>query len=84
MAAFRDVREMLLLSLYEGFIDETEFLLLYDVNLSQNPDFPYWTYGPFELNHMNDAECMAEFRSFYIFIHFYTCPVFVRHYVKIS
>ena len=64
MAAFRDVREMLLLSLYEGFIDETEFLLLYDVNLSQNPDFPYWTYGPFELNHMNDAECMAEFRFY--------------------
>ena len=64
MAALRDVREMLLLSFCEGYIDETEFILLYNPNLSSNPDFPYWTYQPFELQRLNDSECMSEFRFF--------------------
>ena len=64
MAALRDVRDLLLLSFCEEYIDETEFFLLYNLNLSSNPDFPYWTYEPFELQSLNDAECMAEFRFF--------------------
>ena len=39
-----------------------EFLLLYDVNTSKNPDFPYESYGKFDLNDMDDNECLSEFR----------------------
>ena len=59
MAALRDVRNTLLLSYCNGHIDDTEFLLLFNINQSQNPDFPYWSYGPFQLNLLDDSECMA-------------------------
>ena len=39
-----------------------EFLLLYDVNTSKNPDFPYESYGKFDFNDMDDSECLSEFR----------------------
>ena len=29
---------------FENAIDDEEFLLLYDINKSKNPDFPYWNY----------------------------------------
>ena len=41
-----------------------EFLLLYELNFSRNPDFPYWSYARFQLDYMNDSECMAEFRFY--------------------
>ena len=40
MATFRKLRELLLTSFDDGNISEDEFLLLYDVNRSKNPDFP--------------------------------------------
>ena len=36
--------------------------LLYDANTSKNPDFPYECYGKFDLNEMDDSECLAAFR----------------------
>ena len=48
MATFRKVRELLLTSLDDGDISEDEFVLLYDVNRSKNPDFAYQNYEPFE------------------------------------
>ena len=48
MAAFRKVRELLLTSFDDGDISEDEFLLLYDVNRSKNPDFAYQNYEHFE------------------------------------
>ena len=44
MTTFRKVRELLLTSFDDGDISEDEFLLLYDVNRSINPDFPYQNY----------------------------------------
>ena len=41
MSTFRKVRQLLLTSFDDGDISEDEFLLLYDVNRSKNPDFPY-------------------------------------------
>lgn len=64
MASFRDAREMLLYANYANFIDDTEFLLLYDCNTSHNPDFPYWKSQEFDLDKMSDAECKAEFRFY--------------------
>ena len=62
MASFRDIRNLLVESFHEGDISEDEFLLLYDVNTSKNPDFPYECYGSFDLNKMDVSECLAEFR----------------------
>ena len=41
MGKFRDNRIVLLEALMLNFIDDEEFILLYDKNLSHNPDLPY-------------------------------------------
>ena len=63
MASFREICNILLQSFDDSDISEDEFLLLYDVNTSKNPDFPYESYGKFDLNDMDDSECLSEFRS---------------------
>ena len=50
MASFKEIRSILLQIFDDGDISEAEFLLLYDVNTSKNPDFPYERYGKFDLN----------------------------------
>jgi len=62
--ALPDPREMLLFSFYEGIIDEIEFSLLFDINKSRNPDFPYWKYNEFDLENLNDDQCMVWFRFY--------------------
>ena len=47
MATFRDVRIALLDSYMDGEIDDDEFLVLWQVYQSKNPDFPYEDYGQF-------------------------------------
>ena len=64
MGSFRDTRNVLLESYSENIIDDTEFSLLYDLNTSHNPDFPYWNYGQFDLESISAAECKAEFRFY--------------------
>ena len=61
MASFREIRSILLQSFDDGDISEDEFLLLYDVNISKNPDFPNESYGKFDLNDIDDSECLSEF-----------------------
>ena len=46
----------------EDKVSEDEFLLLYDVNTSKNPDSPYESYGKFDLNDMDDRKCLSDFR----------------------
>ena len=55
------VRNALLISHAFNVIDEFEFAVLYDINHSKNPDFPYWNYN-FDLNKLTDDECKADFR----------------------
>ena len=38
MASFREIRSILLQSFDDGDISEDEFLLLYGVNISKNPE----------------------------------------------
>ena len=64
MAGLRHVRDCLLLSHAQNLITDEEFVFLYDVNTSKNPDFPYWSYPRFELENWTDDECKAEFRFF--------------------
>ena len=56
------VRELLLGSYDDGDISEDEFLLLYDANSSKNPDFPHQNYEHFDLEELDESECLAEFR----------------------
>ena len=61
MASFKSTRNLLLESFDDGVIDENEFLLLYEAHVPRNPDFQY-EHVQFNLDEMDDAECMAEFR----------------------
>ena len=60
--SFKDARDALVLYHDNGVIDDEEFCLLYDVNRSKNPEFPYEEYGKFDLEEMDNSECKAEFR----------------------
>ena len=44
-------------------IDFEEFVLLFDLNTSKNPDIEYWKYHTFELNSYGDDDVVAQFRS---------------------
>ena len=48
----------------DGSIDDTELALLYDLNSSENLEFPYWKYGCFDLDSMTSDKCKAEFRFY--------------------
>ena len=61
MPNLRNVRECLLFGFEENPLNDKEFILLYDMNISKNPDFPYWQYDPFDLDGLCDDECKAEF-----------------------
>ena len=39
--AFKNVRSLLLIDHNDGFIDDDEFVVLYDLHTSKNLDFPY-------------------------------------------
>ena len=41
MPSLKMARNHLLISHYEGIVDDEEFLLLYDINTSPNLDLPY-------------------------------------------
>ena len=62
MASFKEIRASLVMGYAEDIVDDEEFLLFYDFYGSENLDFPYASYPPFDLQNMEDPECLAEFR----------------------
>ena len=60
--AFKDVRNLILINHNDGFIDDDEFVVLYDLFASKNIDFPYDSYAPFDLEELDESESFAEFR----------------------
>ena len=44
MTSFKDIQTLLPLFHDDGLIDDDEFLLLYELYSSTNPDFPYHIY----------------------------------------
>ena len=62
--SFRETRDALLVAYNSNLISDEEFVLLYDINKSKNPDFPFWKYDNFDLESMTDAECFSEFRFY--------------------
>ena len=59
--SFRENRSLILLAHGAGFLDDEEFVLLYDINTLKSPDLPYWNYGTFDLDQLSDVEWKAEF-----------------------
>ena len=51
----------LVISHYEGFVDDEEVLLLYDNNTSPNLDLRYDLYERFDFDGLDDDECLSEF-----------------------
>ena len=62
MPKLRAIRDCLLLFHDEKLITDEEFLFLYDVNQTKNPDFPHWLYDSFDLDKLSDSKCKEEFR----------------------
>ena len=59
--ALKDVRNLLLINHNDGFIDDDEFVVLYDLFALKNLDFPYDSYAPFDLEELDESESFAEF-----------------------
>ena len=64
MSSLREIRDMLLFAHNDNFINDEEFLLLYDLNKSSNLELPYWSYDHFDLDLITDDECKSEFRFY--------------------
>ena len=62
MASFKEFRQTLLLYYDADLITDEDFIILYELFSSRNPDFAYDSYDRFDLDNMNDDECKAEFR----------------------
>ena len=62
MSSLKETRDLLLVSRVKGIINANEFAILYDVNMSKNPLFPYDNYEEFSLGNFSEEECIAEFR----------------------
>lgn len=62
MSSLQQIGELLADCYMDGVISDVEFVLLYDENRSKNLDLPYDEYGRFDLDEMEDSECISEFR----------------------
>ncbi|CAH3172856.1 unnamed protein product [Porites lobata] len=60
--SFEDARNVLLIAYVDGFLDDEEFIVLYDYYQPVNPSFPYWNFDPFCLDVFDSCECEAHFR----------------------
>ena len=64
MPSFRETREALLLTYDQQFINDGEFVLLYDLNTSNNPYYLHWNYNGFNLDNLTDDGCKTDLRFY--------------------
>ena len=62
MSSLKATREAQMFGDCEGWLDDIVFVVLTELNTSENLDFPYGCYNQFKLDDMDEAECIAEFR----------------------
>ena len=60
--ALKHVQDLLLINHNNGFIDDHEFVVLYDLFASKNLNFPFDSYAQFDLEELDESESFAEFR----------------------
>ena len=53
--AFKNVRNLLLINHNDGFINDDEFVVLYDLYASKDLDFAYDSYTPFDLEGLDES-----------------------------
>ena len=58
MASFKETRNLVLECYVDGIIDEDDFMLLYDINQSKNPEFPHENYELFNFDALDPVECL--------------------------
>ena len=58
----KEAKKQLLYAFDDGVMSVDECLLLIDLNRSTKLDFPYEQYPLFDLDDMQNDECLAEFR----------------------
>ena len=59
---FKDLRELIAAAYALGDIDDVDFAILSELCASKNLDLPYQSYGQFNLDKLEENECIAEFR----------------------
>ena len=62
MANFKELHDLLVTCNDSKIISDEEFLTLFHLFQSKNPDFDYESYPAFDLAEMSIADCFAEFR----------------------
>lgn len=60
---FKEICELLAIMYANRLISDEEFLELYEAHLSKNLELPYKENGKFDLQAINDDECIEEFHS---------------------
>ena len=55
-------QNVLFIALELGDMQEEEVLMFYDINRTHNLDLPYQKYEKLDLDHLENDECVAEFR----------------------
>ena len=60
MTSFTEARYFIVLSYEQGLISDEEFLVFYDSYKPKNLDLPYNMYESFDLDEMEDDECVAD------------------------
>ena len=63
MANMLEKRNVVVEAYGYGLLNDEEFVLLYDLNNSKYLNIPSWQYPNFDLDDMQDDECISEFRS---------------------
>ena len=58
---FKVLRELIVVSYALGDIDDVDFAILSELYASKNLDLPYQSYGQFNLDELEEDECIAEF-----------------------
>ena len=60
MANMLERRNVVVEAFGDGLLNDEEFVLLYDLNSSRNLNIPYWQYRNFDMNNMQDDECISD------------------------
>ena len=60
MASFEECRYLLVLYYDANLISDEDFLLLYEMFPSKNPNFSYDEFSRFDLDNMSEAECKGQ------------------------
>ena len=55
-------RDLLVVAYDENLLTDEELFLLYDSYTSENLDLPYYSYPKFDIDDLEDDECVSEFR----------------------